>query len=224
MTFFERRWAVLKHFEDADLLQQHRVVNDRIAIRLGDAYHLITFGSDYVAGALLRPDSDSGRLREGLRKVFEILEPHRLLLPEFDYQWLVKLDRPYDDVRRLSAFAGFGDSSDTVIDWAVTLDGLISEPAATYRAEFGILEASDAAARLSRAAGMVYTPDPDVPPTLWPPQSFPPVAWFFDARCRGHLDVGEADADTLFDVWSKGQDAVDRIQSGFMARFHVGEA
>ena len=223
VSFYQRRWDVLERFESAGLLHDHRVIDNRIAMRIGDTYHLVSFGDDYFDASLLRPDTDASRIRDALTILFEILQPSSLLRASFDFQWLSGLKRSYDDARASSAAGAFGDAGTTVADWAVNIDGKLDSLSATYRAEFGIVSAVEAPPRLARAMStFVAAPDPEVPPTIWPPGTLPEVAWFFDSRCRLTERITEPSVDALFDLWSRARLPMSEVQASFKASFNLG--
>jgi len=224
VSFYQRRWDVLEQFDRDDLLQSHRVIDERIALRLGDAYHLISFGDGYFDAALLTPEADADRLREALAILFDTLQPKALLRPIFDFQWLSALDRPYDEVRSASASAVFGDAGATVVDWSANVDGRLEAPPGTYRAEFGIVSSSEAGPRLARSISpFISSPAPDIPPSIWPRATFPEVAWFFDSRVALSDRVEEPSIDALFDLWSRVGTPLSQVQSSFRRSFQMEE-
>jgi hypothetical protein len=46
VSFYQRRWDVLQRLEDEDLLYDHRVIEERVALRLGDAQHVSSFSDE----------------------------------------------------------------------------------------------------------------------------------------------------------------------------------
>ncbi len=213
-TYYQRQWDALTRVDDAGLLFGHRVVGDRIAMRLGDQQHVISFSSDYVDGAVLVPTGDVERVRNALEIVLEAIRPKQLLRPTFDFQWLDALETPYDEARLATATALFGTLDGAELnDWSATLDGRAVSPAGTMRAEFGVVEAAEAQVRLAREVGTQFLgpPDPDIPPGVWNVAELPDVAFFFDSQCRLSQDVGEPSVDALFDLWSAAEGPLQKL-------------
>ena len=224
VAFYESRWQVLTTLEETARLTEHRVTDGRIAVRLNDAYHVMSFADDYFDAALLKPDGDLDVLQEAITLLFDVVRPKTLLRPMFDFQWLVPLSRSYNQARTGSALAAFGDAGRTVEDWSATIDGRLSEPAATYRAEFGIVDSSETPPRLARAiSSFVSPPDPDVPPSVWPRSTLPEVAWFFDSRVEVTDRVENPSVEALLDLWSLVSTPISEVEAAFRQSFRVEE-
>jgi hypothetical protein len=218
VRYFERRFSVLRRFEDQGLLRQLRVDEDRVSVRLGDANHVVVYGLRSLEGGLLQPDSDQERLQAALEVIFEELQPSRLLRPQISFQWLVSLDRDYDEARKTTAVAAWGDAGEPLFDWSALVDGKLERPNLSYRAEFGIVDAAEAPQRLSRQAGHVTTPDRESPPTLWPVESLPDVAWFYDTICALQ-DAPPPTAEGVFTLMKDTYSAAERLMSAMMKKF-----
>lgn len=227
ISFFEHRYEVLRELEDQGLLRQLRVAEDRIALRLGDANHELVFGVRSVEGSLLQPDGDWDRIVGALKLVLQALKPKHLLRPEIKFQWLVELDGDYDKLRSEAAIHLFGAAGASMTDWSVLVDGKIEDPEGEFQAEFGILNASEAPARLARLigrAGRSTRGDRDAPPpTQWQASKLPPVGWFYDVNCS--MKQGpEPTADAISHFMRDSEASLGVLMSGIMEECVKGDA
>jgi hypothetical protein len=219
ITFFERQYEILRELEANDLLWQFRTEPERISVRVGDAYHRLSFGVGHVEGALLAPDGDLSRIQNAMRIVLEAIEPDRLVRPELSAQWLMPLESDYDEARKAGIAALVGEVAASVTDWAFVFDGQLESPELTYHLEAGIVQSSEIPSRLSRVAGS-FTPDPEAPPTLWATHELPDVAFFCDSDFTV-ADRLEASPDALFSLWEGTRNAAEGVVSGVMERLGI---
>lgn len=181
MSYYENRLAVLRSFEDEGLLWQMQITQDRVSARLGDASHLLKFSPEQVELALLQPKGDVARLEEALGRVWGAVRPQRVARARLSFQWLVPLNMSYEAARTTAVTSLFGGpTAATFNDWSAILTGEEKEPGVQYLCEFGVVEAAEAPRRLGREIGFFQGQSADTPSTIWPVESLPEVAFFFD--------------------------------------------
>lgn len=217
VAYFERRYGVLRRFEDEGLVRQFRVSEQRIGVYLGDANHELVYGLRSIEGSLFKPDGDWDRMSAALDIVLADLQPKRLLRPVLRFQWLIALDAEYDEARRAGALEMLGDAGKGLTDWSGLVDGELESPPSTFQAEFGILDAAEAPQRLSRQIGRVQGERDTPPPTLWPTESLPPVAFFCETIAQG-TEPPEPSVEAISAFVRDSQDALGGIVSGMMER------
>jgi hypothetical protein len=177
-----------------------------------------------VEGALLRPDGDEERLRWALDVIFEHVKPSRLLRPRASFQWLIPIEQTYDEARNQTAKELFGAAGSSVTDWSSLLDGELAKPVTMeYRAQFGIVEAAEAPSRLSRQQSQVTPYDSQAPATLWPVNSLPEVAFFYDGYSVPS-EAPEPNADGVFRFLGDTQGALHQLMSDVMDRCGLKES
>ena len=219
LAFFERRYSILRAFEDAGLLHQFRIEEDSVSVRLGDANHEIYFSARGLELAMFQPDGDFERLANATRAIIDHLEPKHLLRPEFNFQWLVPLDGDYDEVRRRTAGAVLPSFDGEATDFAVLVDG--SRSKSTYVFEAGIVDAAEIPQRLSGVRGRVRRPGQiEAPPSLWPPDELPQVAFYADSVVFERV-VEEATSDGFLSAWQEMRDIAFDIVGKVMKEFDV---
>lgn len=201
LEFFEHRYAILRDLESAELLRQFRVLDDQVSVRLGDARHLLTFGTDRIDLAALTPKPELGRLRTSAQIVWERLNPSLVGRATVSFQWLEPLNRSYDEARRAAGERVFP-MPEAVIheDLALSFDSLARDGSARLHMEAGIVEAAEIPPRLAR----MHRPsrrDPEIPPTIWPVEALPAVALFCDQEWD--LDKRGQSVDDVFDIWEQ---------------------
>jgi hypothetical protein len=223
-SYYEDRWRVLTELDSSDLLHARRVMEDRIAMRLGDPYLVVSFSDSYFDAAILAPDVDEARLRRALEVLFETIKPKALSSPIFDFQWLYEIDQDYGAARRTTVASVLGeDVGETAVDWSMNVHGTTVEPAGQYDTEYGIVSASEAPRRLARSiSNTVGQADPDIPPAVWPESLMPPVAWFFDARFKP-ADRLEPSVDALYEAWEASLKPISAIQKSIARTFGVAD-
>jgi hypothetical protein len=194
LRFYEHRYEVLRAFEDGGYLRSLREREERIFVRVGTAHQLVSFGPRGMSLALLRPDADETLVRTAASEVWERLQPRVTGGLRLGFQWLRELSEPYAEARKSAARSLLGEPfSDDAEDFALLFDGKKDDPAARYRLELGVLEASEVPARLARLSGRVAKADLNTPPTLWQVSSLPSVALF----CDQEWDTADLDDSAL---------------------------
>lgn len=222
VSFFERRWELLRAFEDQGLVRQFRVHAARIDIRLGDAHHLVIFGQDGLELSLLRPDADHGRMESASRAIWTALDPPQLTRPSMTFQWLMPVEADYDDARRDVAARLLGQPQGAGhADFAALVDGECESPESTYRLEVGVVQASESPMRLAREVGRVGVPAPEAPPSLWPPDTLPDVALFCDSDWDIH-NVPDPSIEAVLEQWTTAKEAARQIVSGLFEQLRQG--
>jgi hypothetical protein len=219
LRFFERRFEVLRTFEDGGLLRQFRVDDDEVGMRLGDANHSLAFGVLGLDGSLYQPDADADRLRNAIRVVFDALEPERLSHATFGLQWLVPLDVSYDEAREAAARVAMPVNNFQPKDFALFSDGESRDPEATIVLECGVVGVAELPQRLARQVGRMGPPDRSSPPTLWPADRLPEVAFFCDSNWIATQALESLD--DLFHLWEGTQRASAEVVSELMSHFNL---
>jgi hypothetical protein len=225
LAFFERRYSVLRELEDEGLLRRFQE-NDRseISVRVGSAHQTLTFGDDGLVVAALKPESDLQVLRAAVQVVCDALDPRLSGYPELAFQSLTPLVGAYDEVRKAAAEALLGGGAvGRVGDFAVVLDGDLDEPLDDYHLEFGIVEATEVPARLSRRVGFSSSGNSFAPPPgLWQSDQLPAVALFCDSRIDAS-SLGPDIVDDLFATLKLGRQAAEEVESATMKRLNLAE-
>jgi hypothetical protein len=210
LNFFDERYAVLRRFDSEGLLRGFLAMEGQISARLGDPGHVVTFTPSRLEVDLLRPDADAGRLELATKTVLEALRPERLIRSSAGFQWLLPIDKGYDEAREEAGRRVFPPKGATrLTEWAFLLDGRHED--ATYRMEVGVVEKGEIPDRLSRRAGRVAESE-DVPTSIWPLESLPDVAFFGDAE----WDVEEAPEPTseaVLTMWTRVRETATTVVS-----------
>jgi hypothetical protein len=200
LNFFEQRYAILRTFESEGLLRGFIAREGQVSARLGDSAHVVTLTPSRLEIDLLRPDADAGRLEFATKTVLEALKPERLIRPIAGFQWLLPVDKDYDEARAEAATRVFPmTGATTVTEWAFLIDGRHEDT--TYRMEVGVVEKAEIAERLARRMGRVGAEE-DIPPSMWPVETLPDVAFFGDAEWVLD-DAPKAIPKAVLDMWSR---------------------
>jgi hypothetical protein len=184
LAFFERRYEVLRKFDDAGLLRAFGIGEDRIEVRLGDPNHLLAFMPVGMSLSALKPNADLERMHRAADLVLDCLAPDRLANPRASFQWIAPSSgSAYDAARSAAASRALGEAAmGRYTDFAAVIDGRIDELGVTYHLEAGVAEAEEIPFRLARAAGHLRGPGraarQDTPESLWPADSLPKFALF----------------------------------------------
>ena len=222
IRFFKHRYDILERLEEEGLLWGFRVEEEEISVRLGDPSHLLTFTPTYATGGVLRPDGDPGRLRLAMELVLESIEPGQLVGSRFDFQWLIAAEGEYDEVRAAAAAAFLAEAPGAVTDLAAWLDGELDD-GKPYVLECGVVEADEVPPRLARTTGRFRAArSEDIPPSLWPVEDLPAVAFFCDMNVEPTTDIDSADS--YFTLLGDCRIAAEPVISALMSRFEITPA
>lgn len=204
LRFYERRYEVLRAFEDAGYLRNFREDEGQMVVRVGSAYQVLSFGSRGMSLGLLSPDADDELLQSAAFEVWTRLEPATVGGPTVELQWLRALPQAYNEARTHAARVLLGAPLNAnAVDFALLYDGRSERPDAHYRLELGIVEAAEAPPRLARVVGRVGgRGDPNISPSLWQADALPPVALF----CDGAWESSDLDDHTLEGIIRRAQD------------------
>lgn len=149
LSYFERRFEILRALERRGVLHAFRVDDDdSVAARLEEAHHELRIRSDGLGASEFGSDGRSTVLREAVAEVLNALEPRRFRALSAFYQHMAPIEGDYDGRRRHFAAvcaAGVGASLGAT-DCAVLIDG--SREGADYQAEFGIVDRTELRMRL----------------------------------------------------------------------------
>jgi hypothetical protein len=219
LNYYERRLDVLRRFEDEGLLRQFSVSEDDVSARLGDANHSINFSPTGLVAGLYQPDGDEERVRYAMAVVVEVLEPDEIVVPTFDFQWVVELEEAYDDARRRAARVAAPSSLAQANDFALWADGHLEEPDANYFFECGVVDASELPTRLARLHGRAGAADPRSPPSLWPRDVLPEVAFFCGVNWA--VDVADESLERVFELWDATRDVSQGLVFDLMSHFDL---
>jgi hypothetical protein len=224
LAFYERRYDILRSFEERGLLRFFRHAEQRIDVRLGDTDHLLSFGAASMTLSALKPNADLERLSSAGRIVVEAIAPSRLSNLTASMQWVgPSYGRNYDQARAAAAENTLGEPADgRYVDFAAVVDGQTTQSNATYHLEAGVAHAAEVARRLNTAFVRIRGPGQggniDAPPSLWPAESLPPFALFCNSTWNLPNDLsvsGWDDADGHFESVRKA--AAQIVDSIFKA-------
>ncbi|HEX3854409.1 MAG TPA: hypothetical protein VHW01_25780 [Polyangiaceae bacterium] len=221
IAFYEHRYAVLRELEDKGFLRRFQEDDGRISARLGAAHQILSYRSDGLSIAALKPDSNLEMLRTAAEVVCDKLRPKPTGYPEFILQWLVPLDASYDAARASAAVALVGDTPTKLDDFAVVADGTVDDPLDEYHLEFGIVEAAEAINRLARRVGRTAGARPDTPRGLWRADDLPSVAFFCDIELDALSIEGDDIVASLFSLLESARDIGDQLVSSFLKRLDL---
>ncbi|MDD1677760.1 MAG: hypothetical protein LUO93_01065 [Methanomicrobiales archaeon] len=218
MAYHERRFEALRAFEDEGLIRQLRVTDDHLSVRLGDASHLLILGADRLEIGMFDPKGDAQRIELGVRRAWEVFHPTRLSNPRMSFQWLIPVGLSYDEARLAALGPIFGQLGVVKAeDWSATLLGELGDPPATFFAEFGIVEAAEAPRRLARETGYFRGQSRETPPSLWPIDTLPPVAFFLDIGLSS-AEALEPDPEEVIKLWQRTQGNAGELVSFLMGQ------
>jgi hypothetical protein len=219
VRYFRLRFDVLERYEDEGWLWGARVADDVVGARLGDPSHVIEFGPSHMRAYLLNPDADAERLLAALRVLIETVEPKLFANPTFSFQWVIPIAGTYEDVRKRAAASFLPNALSPVTDLAAWLDGDLPDRRGKYYLECGVVEAIEVPPRLAREVGrFMVLRDPNVPSSLWPIETLPPIAFFCDMHCEV-ADVGSASE--FFSQWGETRERAEGVISSLMNRFDL---
>jgi len=218
LTFFEHRYEVLRQFEQMGLLQQFRVREQRLSARLGDAYHFISISPDELEAGLLRPSGEFHRVENALRITFDLLKPQRVVRPLLSFQWLFPVGEDYDSARLRASTSMLGDlppleRKDPALFFAAS-----THAGDVVNIECGIVEAAETPQRLARQVGQFTSfADAEAPPSLWPVDSVPNVAFFCDSIWHMVI-LDDPTPDAVFKSWENMRASTENIVTSLADR------
>lgn len=194
LAFYEQGVPLLRRFEDAGLLRRFRVAEHVVEAQLRDETRLVVG----VAGMTLlatRPELPIHQACGWIDEIAQAMQPTGLgamifiqCLRELD------LDLTYAEAcaRATAAWMPGPAAALGIYDSAPLVDGLSRRFELPYQAEFGVISADDAPARLSRQLGnRIGGP----PLHIDPDEEYPPVSVFVDSSW--FPQGAPADADNL---------------------------
>jgi hypothetical protein len=220
LRFFERRFAIAKTLEERRMMRGLRVSESQISLLLGDPNHRLTYSADGLEVAVLQPGAEFERVIAAATLVIESLEPARIVRPTALFQWLAPLAAEYDIARRRFAESVLPAQPGTVFkDMAVLVDGSVAEPEMTFQMEFGIVDRAEVPSRLGRSVGRVDTGERR-PPTLWPLESLPEVAFFCDSTWDIDQPVGSS-SEQVIALWNSIREAASRVVGNLVDQLGV---
>jgi hypothetical protein len=218
ISFFEHRYEILRHLEAAKLLSAFRMLpSERISVRLGDAKHELLFGPDRIVLTLRAVDADTERLDVAAGLVIDAIKPRRSLRPQIDLQYLIPLDVAYAEARTTGLRRLVGDEpvgNGALVDWALTTDGVLENPAVRFNVEIGVVERDEIPPRLTRRVGRFDARAGELADeSFWDDDTtLPAVAFFADGVWLPEERLPEGDTHAgLRRAWRTGVDEMARI-------------
>ena len=140
-----------------------------------------------------------------------------------NFQWLVPLDRSYEEARATVIKTLYGGPYDIGInDWSTVLTGESDKPKSVFGCEFGIVEASEAPRRLGRQTGYFKGNGYETPLTVWATETLPPVAFFLDYSVVREGAV-ENSPEGVIRLWTETRAEVSAVVSELMNRVLGGK-
>lgn len=195
LAFYEQGVPLLRLFEDAGLLRRFRVGDDAVEAHLRDGTRMLIS----VTGMTLiatRPEMSIHQACGWIDQVAQVLQPSDIRVGFFIASLReLDLDLTYPEAcaRASAAWMPGPAAALGIYDSAPLVDGVSPRFELPYQAEFGVVSAEEATARLSRALGnRIGAPSVPVGPD---DDEYPPLGVFVDAAW---LPQGApADADNL---------------------------
>jgi hypothetical protein len=190
LAFYEQGVPLLRRFEDAGLLRRFRVADHVVEAQLRDGTRM-TVGVTGMTLAGPGPELPTHQACGWIHEVAAAVRPSDISVAFF-IQCLRALDLELTypaACRRASAAWMPGPAALGVYDSAPLVDGVASS-GLRYQAEFGIIDAEEAPARLSRSLGnRIGGPPMD----LLSHEEYPPLAVFLDSSWFPQAAPSDAD-------------------------------
>lgn len=184
--------ALLASLEDQKRLRAFKVGDDTTHGLVSDDIELaITPRSISVAYSDGFPEDSA--LVSIFSETLEVLKP-RVTQFHAGFQHLVEMVgfTSYDQARSTGASRIFGALTDdlSLTDSATLIDGSLRNSSSTFTAEFGIVDKTEAAERLSHMKSRSGGDDePDFSHVSWEDQSLPDIALYVDSHWHDHEEV-----------------------------------
>jgi len=166
---------------------------------------------------VLSPDGELPRVQSAIELALSLIVPQALVQARFRFQWLAPLtDLDYARARVVAAEGFFDKAIPKLTDFAMIGDLRSDKPAGNVRVEAGVLQRAEIPMRLAGQGSGIAPPDPETPPTLWPVDSLPEVAfytqsvWFVEGSLGG--------AEELSTVWGEALAGSGRLMSSLIAK------
>jgi len=205
LRFYEMKTALLRAFDDAQILHAFQVSEERTSALLGDSHGELVVTPNF----LLLNVGPSGvedeweLLLSALQDAMDTLQPTVVDLTFLSQHLLPMLETDYDSARHeaLRRLLGEWPNTHGLTDFALLVDG--AHDGHSYQAEFGVLDAASVPDRLGRLVGRINTPTGPGPIWNLKKQSVPPVAFFIDISWSGWPmpDEPAMDFGWISDTW-----------------------
>ncbi len=219
LGFYEKRFSLLRGFEDRSELQAFRVREEGVDARLFGGSCQLSVRQSGMALHLLTPNADEGQASAAVQRVLDELHPrppHRFssvaahVLPlELDFESAVAIA-----LRRLFRLPTA--SSLRFTDWSMLADLGTDEPSTSGQIEFGIVRAGEISERVSRHVGRTaeMDPYPRTPAELWDALPLPDVALFADSTFWRMADDSGSDLmAALLSFWEHSRAQAGKLVS-----------
>ncbi|MFE5644453.1 hypothetical protein [Rhodococcus sp. NPDC056516] len=209
---YDRRGELLSMLYESDVLKGTRSAGDSLILELSDNRTAIV-GLEEMQIFEVLPSAESSAVTDTfvvLSQIVEVLGVQQVL-PSFDFQHLVSWDGVEEPATAfMAATAAIMDESIELglFDFALLVDGL-SRTGWAFQAEFGVIEASDVAARLSRKIGR-FSSSFAGKESMFAGRSDAPVSTFVDSTWSDPRRVAYG---TIDDVASRLQTISDDVEN-----------
>jgi hypothetical protein len=185
----------------------HAMLDDDVELAMGISYLSVAFANGVLEGAVLPVLFDS---------VLDAMKPRiSTLNARFQYLCLLPEVSDFEQARKSAAEAVLHSLAAPlkITDFSILMDG-VSTDKTEYVAEFGIVNKSEAAARLTQVMGRLNYPDePDFSHIKWTDRNLPETALYVDSYWKNSEALPSTTSKGLYSrVTNYNKDADDLVR------------